>query len=647
MALPARIFAQAEPAEPSVPPPLVSSVAYTTNGPVDADEVGRLIEIRAGQALTDKATANTIRNLFATGRVSNVEIEATPAGDGVAVVVHLFRSYRVHPLRFIHAQLAREELIRTVGFSAGSLFDADDVREGALDLKRRLEAEGYLNSQVSPEVTFDDKKFEARVVYRVVPGKVAAVAPAFFDGETKPFTADELRGRLKLKVGKRYRESKARDDATRIAEYLHKKDRLKATVELIAAQPTDDGRIMPVYRIAVGPRVVFEATGIKEKKVRSEFHTLLEGQVFDEDLILQYVENKRGDLQSSGYYRARVEYSIAESPDTYAVKILVDQGPHLEVEKIAFRGNASIPDGTLRDLMATRKRGIPYIQPGHLVQEELDEDLSAILGYYQLHGWVGAKVGKPVITEGVKPNRIVVTIPVEEGARAMVRSRRMEGLEHRDLPSVDKTLKVRVGDPYNPQLVREDVTNLQTELRDHGWGEAVVRAETSLSPDGTGADLVYRVDEGLRSFFGKSIIRGNSRTVLSRVRRLVTWKEGAPYSEADLLNTQRNLSRAGVFRRVEIHPQPADPETRARNVFVELEEGRPLSLLYGAGYLYAPDATQNQNDPFVIGGISYNNLFGRMLSAGLEGQVSISGRYRLQLSFRDPYFRNRDLVFSS
>ena len=41
------------------------------------------------------------------------------------------------------------------------------------------------------------------------------------------------------------------------------------------------------------------------------------------------------------------------------------------------------------------------------------------------------------------------------------------------------------------------------------------------------------------------------------------------------------------------------------------------------------------------------NHVGRMLSAGLEGQVSISGRYRLQLSFRDPYFFGRDVVLSS
>ncbi|MFN2632882.1 MAG: BamA/TamA family outer membrane protein, partial [Thermoanaerobaculia bacterium] len=78
-----------------------------------------------------------------------------------------------------------------------------------------------------------------------------------------------------------------------------------------------------------------------------------------------------------------------------------------------------------------------------------------------------------------------------------------------------------------------------------------------------------------------------------------------------------------------------------------VKEGKPLSLLYGVGYQYAPDAPSNQNDPFLVLGVSYNNLFGRMLSAGIEGQVSISGRYRAQLSFRNPYFFDRDLTFTS
>src|SRR6185437_14903411 len=100
----------------------------------------------------------------------------------------------------------------------------------------------------------------------------------------------------------------------------------RGTVELIAAQPTDDGRVMPVYRIVVGPQVVFQTRGIKEKRVRREVVDLLEGQIFDEDLILQYTENKRRGFQRKGRYRAKVEYAMSEKAEVLTVSITVDEG---------------------------------------------------------------------------------------------------------------------------------------------------------------------------------------------------------------------------------------------------------------------------------------------------------------------------------
>ena len=307
---------RAQPGPEPEPAAAVVSLAYTSDGPVDPAEIARLVDLRVGQPLTEKATGNSIRNLFATGQFADVQVETQTAPGGVAVVIHLARSYRVRPLRFVHATLARDELLRALSFSDGSVFQASEVEEGAASIRRRLEAEGYLHAEVTPEVTFDRDRFRARVVYRIEPGKAARVAPAFFDGDTKPFTAEELRTKVHLDPGDRYRESKARADATRLTEFLYKSSRLKGSVELIAAQPTEDGRIMPVYRIAVGPRVVFEAVGMPTKKLQSEVRTLLEGQIFDEDLVLQYVENKRRELQGKGFYRARVEYTFTDSPDT-------------------------------------------------------------------------------------------------------------------------------------------------------------------------------------------------------------------------------------------------------------------------------------------------------------------------------------------
>ena len=96
-----------------------------------------------------------------------------------------------------------------------------------------------------------------------------------------------------------------------------------------------------------------------------------------------------------------------------------------------------------------------------------------------------------------------------------------------------------------------------------------------------------------------------------------------------------------MFRRVDLRPQPADPKSQVRNVDVELQEGRPLSLLYGVGYQYAPDSSENRSDPFALVGVSYNNLFGRMQSIGFEAQYApISQRGRFTASFREPYLFN-------
>ncbi|HEY3172528.1 MAG TPA: POTRA domain-containing protein [Thermoanaerobaculia bacterium] len=635
--------------QPSEPAPLygrtVVSVAYTCDGPVDEDEVARLVSIKSGQPLTEESTGSTIRHLFATRRFSDVRVQAEPAEGGIAVTIHLFRSFRVNPLKFDDGvSVSKEEMRRAIPFSEGAVFQSEELEEGAQALKRRLDAEGYIASIIQPEVFFDRKTFDALVIYHIQAGKPARTATPLFDGETKPFTPGELLKKAHLDAGDRYRESKARADADRMTKFLHKNDRLRGTVELIAAQPTADGRVMPVYRVSVGPRVVFRTRGIRERRVRREVRDLLEGQIFDEDLILQYTEKARRGLQLKGRYRAKVDYAMAEQGDVLTVSITVDEGRKFSIEKIAIAGNDSVSEKQLKKLMVTQQKGLPLLRPGRLVDSVLKDDVDAMLGYYQTRGWVKARIADPQITEGSKPDRLIVNVHVTEGPRAVIESRKVVGAEHLSPDELEKILSVDPGKPFNPNLVRQDSFALQNHYRDRGWREASVKDSWTLSPDGTSADVAYDVEEGTRSFFGKTIVRGNTRTGTDRITRLVSWKEGDPFSEQEVLTTQRNLTRTGVFRRVALHPQPADPANQTRPVEIEVQEGRPLSLLYGFGYQYAPDALENRSDPFAIVGVSYNNLFGTMRSASIEVQYApISQRRRAVLTFREPFLFNRNI----
>jgi outer membrane protein insertion porin family len=620
---------------------VVASVAYACDGEVDRGEVESLIAIVAGRPLAEAETGATIRNLYGTRRFSNVLVDAEPLLDGeVAVTVQLWRAFIVKSIEFDGKfSPSREDLRRAVPLTAGDPFHPATLEAGASAVERRLLAEGYLHPSVEPEAIFDDKDYTVVVAYRISAGERARVTEPFFDGATEPFTADELSARGRLRAGNVYRESKARAGAERILKFLHEQGYFRASVELIAAEPTEDGRIRPVIRVAVGPRFQVEASGIKEKTARKQILALLDLQSFDEDLLAQWEADRFGELQREGRYRAKVSATASET-DPVLVKLSVDREAKYAVGAIDFTGDASVPEKTLRDLMVTRPKGLPLVAKGRLIDAELAGDVSAILGYYQTHGWIDARVQSSV-KDGSEPGLLDVGIQIVEGPRAIVAQRQVEGAEHLTPEDLAALLTVKVGDPFNPAAVRQDVAALTSRYRNSGWTSATVQDRYTLSDDRTKVDVEYRVEEGERAFFGRTVIRGNAVTRVERIRRQLAWKEGEPFSEEKLADTQQNLARTGVFRSIDVRPQPTNPENQTRTIDVELAESRRLSLLYGFGYQYAAGATVNRNDVFGIVGATYRNLFGRMQSATLEVQYApLSTRGYVYASFLEPFAFN-------
>ena len=91
-------------------------------------------------------------------------------------------------------------------------------------------------------------------------------------------------------------------------------------------------------------------------------------------------------------------------------------------------------------------------------------------------------------------------------------------------------------------------------------------------------DVQYDVQEGERAFFGRTVIRGNAFTRIQRIRRQIAWKEGEPFSAEKIADTQQNLARTGVFRSIDVRPQPTNPESQTRNIDVELTEENDIAF---------------------------------------------------------------------
>ncbi|HEY7574622.1 MAG TPA: POTRA domain-containing protein [Thermoanaerobaculia bacterium] len=616
----------------------VLSVEVTAEGPIDVPEVADLITIVPGRPLTLMETGETIKNLFATRLFRDVQVRSTPVSGGVVVTIDLFRAYRVSPLKFDgKLGLSRQELRRAVPFTDGSVFLAGELERGAEAIRRRLSEEGYPAPLVDPEVAYDAETARVAVTYHIDRGAAAAIAPPLFDGDTAPFSREQLLKVARLDPGNRYRETKARRDAQRMTRFLREQDHLGGLVELIAAQPTGDGRVTPVYRISVGPKFLFDAVGIEPKKLRKELIEFLGDQEFGEDLILQYTEEKTEALQRKGHYRASVSYTLERLPEQTKIGIVVEEGEKFAVESVAFRGNDSIPVKELRPAVVTEKKGLPFLRPGRLTDTVLEEDRQALAGLYRSRGWIGAKVGDPEVATGSDPDRLTVVFPIEEGPRTMVSSVTVDGAvafseEQRAIEG-----GVESGQPFSIGRMRAETSAIGAWYRNRGWNSVSVEDSFHLTEDSSEAEVSFDVVEGQRTYFGRTVIRGNWLTDTDRIERLVSWKEGEPFSVTRLAETQRRLSQTGVFSRVSLLPDPANPETGKSRIIVDLLETRPMTLTYGIGYQYA-SAGDNRNDPSLLAGITYNNLFGSLRSTSLDLLwAPISGRGRVALGFRDPF----------
>jgi outer membrane protein insertion porin family len=622
----------------------IESVSYRCDGEVSREEVARLMDVHAGDSFDPDTIRRSVQDLYATEWFSDIVVTQSPGkGRGIALVFDLYRAYRVADIGFAGNPVGKESLRQALGFHTGQPYLQSEVQEGAGRIERFLATEGYAQVGVEPRTAFDRARFEANITYVIAPGPPTRVSRPIFDGEIAPFSIAQLTDQTRLRQGDRYREEKARADARRIQAFLLSQGRLKAEVTLIGVD-TDGGKAAPVYRIEVGPLVRFETRGVEEKRVQKDFQNLLKDQVFQEDLLLDYVSGLRRGYQAAGYHEAKVEYRIDRSPAEYRVLLTVDKGPRFFVQKIDIEGVHAFPEARIRKLLLTRPRSL--FHRGYLVDSVLDEDRSAIEGFYVSHGFIQAKVPAPETAPGTGAGALVVRIAVFEGPQTIVTARRIEGVFHVDPASLAKLLRVRVGIPLNGQDIADDRAAIAQYYHDRGWVEAAVEPEISYSDGRRGASVIYRITEGEREFFGKTIIRGNTRTRIDRIRIPIGWVEGDPYSDTRVLEARRELARTGVFQKVEIRPALPDPTTTERNLLVDVSEGRPLSLLYGVGYQY--EATTGDQGPFGLLGIGYNNLAGSLSSISFEGRYApTTGRGRLYLNYRDPYFFGLGIPFTA
>src|SRR6266700_2588030 len=302
-----------------------------------------------------------------------------------------------------------------------------------------------------------------------------------------------------------------------------------------------DRVVVTVVENSMINRVAFEGNrNVKDDQLRSELQSKPAGPL-SRATVQADVVRLTDIFRRNGRFDVRVEPKIIELPNQRVDLVFeVQEGTRTGIRKIVIVGNRAYSSQRLKQVI---KSGETNVLSFLLSNDLYDPDRKGF----------------------------VVTYTIDEGERHRIGNVDVKS----DIPAIDPSpmrskTRTSPGDVFNAEAVEKTAEDMTIELAKHGHPFAVVRPGVVRDQHGATINLVYRIEEGSRSYVEQINIRGNVKTQDHVIRREFDLGEGDAYNRALVARAERRLKNLGYFKTVKITREPGSaPDRVILNVAVE------------------------------------------------------------------------------
>jgi outer membrane protein insertion porin family len=605
----------------------VTGVSVEIEGRPDDDPVVReMLAVRVGAPLDAGTVRQSVTHLFSLGRFEDVEVRATPDGDGVRVV---FALTPLHPIDRIEFRgslgLDRRALERGVLEQFGGRASAarlDAAREAVV---RLLMDEGFSRPTVVPSLEQTHEVHRSTLVLTVEAGPRQRIGSVRTVG-VHPLTRAEVTTAVGLSPGAPYRRLATEDALRRVAERLRGLRYYEASASHFAT-PAGEDLVDVTVTIDTGPlvQIVVEGDPLPPGG-QDEWIPIRRENSADEDLLEDSAFRIRQALQRDGYWQASVEQRRVEDPDgeRMMVTFTIRRGLRYRLASLTMVGQRHFDERDIRTLLALREGDV-------FVEAVVELRLGALLQAYTFSGF-NASIQYTAEAMPGPDGRVAVALTIEEGPLRVVSEVAISGTQQIAEADVRRVVRSQRGQPLRDAQVREDRLAIQQLYLDRGFQSVVVAARV---PAEAPFDIRFEIVEGPQTIVDHLIVIGNRRVSTETILSEVVLRPGEPFGQGARLESQRRLADLAIFRRITITEAGYGRERGHVDVIVQVEEAPATTIGYGGGLEFgrrlraavgggSEDAFRFAPRGFLE--LGRRNLFGTNRSATLFTRVSLGSR---------------------
>jgi outer membrane protein insertion porin family len=395
---------------------------------------------------------------------------------------------------------------------------------------------------------------------------------------------------------------------------------------------TGDRVVVTVVENPVINRVAFEGNrNVKDDQLRGELQSKATGPL-SRAAVQADVVRLTEVFRRNGRFNVRVEPKIIELPNQRVDLVFeVQEGVRTGIKKIVIVGNKAYSTRRLKQVIKSGETNfLSFLLSNDLYDpDRIEVDRGQLRRFYLSHGYPDIRIVSAEATYDPDRKGVVVTFTIEEGERHKIGNVEVQS----DIASIDPSpmrakMRTSAGDVFNAEAVDKTAEDMTIELAKRGHPFAVVRPRVVRDQRGATINLVYRIEDGSRTYVEQINIRGNVKTQDHVIRREFDLGEGDAYNRALVARAERRLKNLGYFKTVKITSEPGSAPDRVI-VNVEVEEQNTGEFSIAGGYSTA--------DGF-IGEVSIGER--NLLGSGLYAKAGVRlGQYSkgFELALTEPY----------
>ena len=563
--------------------------------PLTNQQLIKRLPFRPGSAFEERDLRLAIQNLFASGRFSDLAVDASEANGGVALKFITKRAYFVGRVLVTGVKQPPNtgQLASATKLRLGEPYSDADKNQAVGSVRNILRQNGFYHSSIEDEIRYQTEAEQANVLLNVSTGKRARFEQPVMSGlidNTEPsiIRATHWKRLYGLLGWQELTESRLRQGIDNIRHYYEKRDLLQAKVTLTRLDYSEEtNTVRPYLEIQPGPRIAIRVEGaqISRGKLADLVPIFQEGTV-DPDLLVEGASNIAQYMQSLGYFEVTVTYTTGSGygPHEQTITYHVRHGSRHKFVFLKISGSNYFPQQTIRERLYIQPAEFPRFPKGRFSNDYLKQDVQSIENLYVSNGFRDVAVTTRVEDNyRGKENNIAVFIKIKEGRQWLVANLTIDGASRADLAALHPVLTCLPGQPYSEANVSDDRSNILNYYFSLGFLNANFEYYVEPAAAADQMNLHYVIVPGARKYVRDVLVSGLDTTRRSLVFDRIELKPGQPLSITAQTDSQRRLYDLGIFARVNTAIQNPDGEEDEKYVLYDIDEARHYSLNVGVG----------------------------------------------------------------